>query len=80
MGRSPNNGPSLSAAPAKKAKRMTDAELQTYYAKRSVEQKELESSCAKTKQFNQLMRTDKRAALEMIGLRLPPAPPPIRRR
>jgi hypothetical protein len=80
MGRNPNNGPSLSAAPPKKAKPMTEAELETYYARRATEQKEVEASCAKTRKFNQLMQTDRRAAFEMIGLSLPPAPMPIRRR
>lgn len=80
MSRHPNNGPSLSGKPYSKPKRMTDAELGAYYLRRAAEQRELEASCEKTREFNQLLRTDFRAALESIGLPVAPAPAPIKRR
>jgi hypothetical protein len=80
MSRSPNNGATFSKKPYAKPRSKTDADLGAYYLRRASEQRELEASCAKTREFNQLIRTDFRAALEAIGLPVIPAPAPIKRR
>lgn len=54
--RHPQNGPSLSRPPPKRAKPMTDKELADSHARNKAEQEEIERHAAKLKAFRQAIR------------------------
>lgn len=62
------NGPSLSKAPAKKLKAMTDEELAARLNRKDAAMAETIRIEAKTRKFNQVLRNDPVAALRELGL------------
>lgn len=63
MTKHPNNGPTFSKAPPKRRKPLTDNELAERQRRQDAELQQTKRECAKTREFNQLLHKDPRAAL-----------------
>lgn len=68
MTKHPNNGPTFTKAPAKRRKPLTDSELAEIQRRRDAELEQTKRDCARTREFNQLLHKDLRAALRKLGL------------
>jgi hypothetical protein len=64
----PNNGPTFSKAPPKTRKPLADDELAERQRRQDAELEQTKRECAKTREFNQLLNKNPRAALQKLGL------------